>query len=281
MFTFEKNSMSKIWTKLPVVLRAILSGLAVTLSLIVPWGVLYQANIRSTLNTPWCVAVIGVYLVFWWKIVSKYFRINTGNDLVNITKTKNPVPYTVWGWSFLAGSLVTAALYIMLLLTMQVFKLDTTKTFDFSKITFVPFIVYALAASLVASLAEEAGYRGYMQSTLLNKYNFIYAATIVAVVFSISHLLNSGSIYFTGIYIIASANYSFLTKATKSILPAIILHFLIDFLSYCSIWATRGNAASGGLNVSFWLIVAVLLIAAATVVAYLKIFRRSLLVSVK
>lgn len=259
----KKKIMQTFWKNLPVPIRAILSGVAVTLSLIIPWGAMFQANIAGDVNMPWSAGAIVVYVFFWWRSVNRRLK-KTGQD-----KTISS-GYTSWRWAFIIGGLVTAGLYILLLLTMQVFKLDTAKGFDFSKISTLPFFLYALAGSAVAAIAEETGYRGYMQQILLRKYKFVQAVSIVAVVFALGHLINPNAVYFLLLYIIASVNYSFIVKATGSLVPAIILHFLVNFASYCFIWMNRAKPAAE-INVVIWTGIALMLILLGTIIGFFKL----------
>ncbi len=253
------------WKKVPVLIRAILSGLAVSLSLIIPWGAMFQANIAGNINIPWCVVAIAIYTLFWWRFVNKWLKKKETSQ-----KKENTTAQISWGWAFLIGGLVTAGLYILLLLTMQVFKLDTAKGFDFSKISTLSFFLYALAGSAVAAFAEETGYRGYMQQILLGKYRFIPAVCIVAVVFASGHLINPNAVYFLLLYIIASVNYSFIVKTTSSLVPVIILHFLVNFASYCFIWMNRAKPAAE-INVVIWTGIALMLILLGAIIGFLKL----------
>src|SRR5262249_19088382 len=56
-----------LWTRTPVVVRAVLAGAAVTAAGTLPWAALVAANIRRDPAVPWAVPLMTIYLWVFWK----------------------------------------------------------------------------------------------------------------------------------------------------------------------------------------------------------------------
>jgi hypothetical protein len=51
------------WARIPLIIRAIVSGLAVLFVGVLPWPALVAANLRFGSSIPWAVPVMAIYLV--------------------------------------------------------------------------------------------------------------------------------------------------------------------------------------------------------------------------
>src|SRR5262245_33453936 len=63
--------LARLWRSLPVLPRAVITGLAVGAAGTVPWAALVSFNIRYLSAVPWAVPVMAGYLWwFWWYFVN-------------------------------------------------------------------------------------------------------------------------------------------------------------------------------------------------------------------
>ena len=62
--------MLPLWFRLPVVVRAVISGVVVSLVGTLPWALLVRWNQRVLLTVPWAVMPMGIYLWLYWKYLS-------------------------------------------------------------------------------------------------------------------------------------------------------------------------------------------------------------------
>jgi membrane protease YdiL (CAAX protease family) len=125
---------------------------------------------------------------------------------------------------------------------------------QFSAFTIVPTL---LIGAVVAGIAEEAGFRGYMQGPLERRYGPAIAITVTSVIFGLAHL--SHGLFLPAILfdIAWGALFGLLTYLSGSILPAIILHICADALEFFLVWrlAPRTPAPliwQAGANPAFW-----------------------------
>jgi hypothetical protein len=55
------------WSRLPLLLRAILIGLLVTAVPTLLWGILLQVNLKLSAQIPWATILMAAFLVLYWK----------------------------------------------------------------------------------------------------------------------------------------------------------------------------------------------------------------------
>jgi membrane protease YdiL (CAAX protease family) len=123
-------------------------------------------------------------------------------------------------------------------------------------------LALVLVGALVAGIAEEAGFRGYMQGMIEQRHGPAVAILVSGIVFGLSHFLHRqvgfGHLPF---YLAVSAVYGMLTSLTGSIMPGVVLHaagnmldgFLL-VLSGQSSWTSAPKALvwESGPDKSFW-----------------------------
>jgi membrane protease YdiL (CAAX protease family) len=83
----------------------------------------------------------------------------------------------------------------------------------------------------VAALVEESAFRGYMQSDLATRFGFAATAALVAVAFATFHLYGRTLAQWTaglGSWLAISVVFSALVWFSRSLLPALLGHFLLD-----------------------------------------------------
>jgi membrane protease YdiL (CAAX protease family) len=138
-----------------------------------------------------------------------------------------------------------------------------------------------LMAAPVAGVVEEAAFRGYMQGPIERRHGLAIAILITGTMFAIAHL--DFTLILWPYYVAVAAIYGVVTSLTKSILPAIVLHTGGNIYSNIDLWLhgkaewqTSSDAAmliwKTGADASFWFTsIALLMVAAATLSAYLKL----------
>ena len=62
-----ERTMLSLWTRLPIILRAILTGTLVAAAGTLPWAALVAANSKHYPNIPWAVPPTAIYLWLFWR----------------------------------------------------------------------------------------------------------------------------------------------------------------------------------------------------------------------
>ena len=70
----ERDTMTfvhDIWRRLPVVVRAVLTGVAAAVAGTVSWTLLVSANTRHQPALPWAAPVMAAYLLVYWRYLAR------------------------------------------------------------------------------------------------------------------------------------------------------------------------------------------------------------------
>ena len=119
-------------------------------------------------------------------------------------------------------------------------------------------------ASLVSSIAEEIGIRGYFQSTLEAKTTAMLAVIIPTLAIAPGHGLTQGFVWpILLFYFLADTTFGMMVYFTNSILPGILVHAVGLLIFFTLIWpfdATRKTILQAGADAWFWLHIAQIIV---------------------
>lgn len=101
MVEFRKT----LWTRLPVAIRAIVSGIVLAILGTGSWALLVAANLRYGTSVPWAVAPMALYLWFFWKYVLGKTLPESTRETRRTLCRANPLTDHVWGAAIGAGLL--------------------------------------------------------------------------------------------------------------------------------------------------------------------------------
>lgn len=212
---------------MPIV-RAVLIGLLVTASASLPWSLVAVANVRLMPALPWAPAAMAIYLIFWWRFLHRWPQLRA-----------NRLTDAAWRWSLIAGGLGTLAAIALLLALLHRVGMPPQQLPDTSKYPMTTIAVFVIVGSIVAGMAEEAGFRGFMQGPLEERYGPAVAIGITSVFFGLAHLSHGWSPLRIGADIVFGAIYGLVAWASKSILPGIVLHSSFDAFQFTFAGALR------------------------------------------
>lgn len=224
------------WSRLPVLLRAILIGFLVTAVPNLLWGMLLQVNLRLSADTPWAAILMVVFLVFYWNYLQGWGWPRSLAARRRVGLRAPSLSPAVWGWSLLAGGLGLAGSIVFYIVAHRLIRWPVAVAPDFSKFPAITVFVWLVASAMVAGFSEEAGFRGYMQGPLEHRYGPALAILITSVIFGLLHL--SHGMFVPAILFDASwgALYGLLAWRSGSIVPALVLHATADFLEFVLAW---------------------------------------------
>ena len=95
-----------------------------------------------------------------------------------------------------------------------------------------------MMSALVAGGVEEAAFRGYMQAPLERRYGPSIAIAVVALVFFFAHFAPIAAL--PG-FVLGGIMWGLLAFWSGSILPGVILHTLVDTVSFLWAWSNPAH----------------------------------------
>ncbi len=94
------------WRRLPVVVRAVLAGLAMASAGTLPWAFLVSENIRHAATWPWAVPPTALYLWFFWRYANGAGWPRATANSRRTSARASRLPGDVWGIAIMAGVLM-------------------------------------------------------------------------------------------------------------------------------------------------------------------------------
>jgi membrane protease YdiL (CAAX protease family) len=273
------GNFKKKWSKIPIIVRAILIGLSISTIGVLTWSV-----IATVVPMPWSfIVMIGLLWIYWKYFSGKWWPKNTKEfRKINFRRTK--LSTKTWSLAFLAAILIVVIEQSGLVVTFRIIEFPAAQfSAEYSFLERVPLWaawLVVIMISAVAGICEEVGFRGYMQKPLEKRYGPLAAISIVSVVFVIVHLHQawSGPILFQIFFI--SALFGSIAYYSGSLIPGIVAHFIMDICIFSFWWSNlvwqfdKMTIAETGIDLHFifWSLVFILsLISFVYIMSRLKI----------
>lgn len=227
--------------RFPVAVWAVALGLAVTSAGSLPWSALAVLNVRHGDSFPWASVAMAVYLYAFLKYLQGSGPPRSTTETRRRLLRARRLTRSEWRWALVAGGSANAALAAAFIVVSRFGWIHRAQV----SLPVAPvwtIAAWLLTSAAVAGIAEECGFRGYMQKMLEEHYRAPIAIGIASVVFGAIHLTHgfSVAILFDAAW---GAVYGALAYLTGSILPSIVLHASLDALEFFLVWRFAG--ASG------------------------------------
>lgn len=261
------------------ILMVVGSGiLALLLTLFVQgiWSILLVTNLVSSPTIPWAVLVMALLLWLIWQYLNgRWWPASTSEARHRYLRAR-PIPQEVFIWAFVAGMLSIAALTGFWIVLFRLVKVPGNALPDFSSYPLLPVALVLLMASIVGGVTEEAGFRGYLQSTLEREVGGPAAIVIAALVIAPGHGLTQGFVWPTLLfYFFVDVMFGVAAYLTKSILPGIAVHTIGLLTFFTLVWphdAARRLVSEGGADTWFWIhVVQVLIFTPLAILAFRRL----------
>jgi membrane protease YdiL (CAAX protease family) len=245
--------MSLRWSRLPVIVRAVTSGIVVSLAGTLPWAFLVRWNQRVLLTVPWAVLPMGLYLWLYWKYLNGAGWPRATAQARRTSLRANPLSGEIWGRSLLTGLLGLATLLPVLRIMSRLMALpaESEPINVPHAMPFATVFLLLVMASIVAGVVEEAAFRGYMQGPIERRHGIVVAILTTGALFGLGHFTHhpGAVLMMLPYYVSVAAVYGGLAYATNSILPPLVLHASGDVLSLTRLlvtgraeWQVSGSA---------------------------------------
>jgi len=192
----------------------------------------------------------------------------------------------VWGAAVLAGLLGLVAVLLLQDVLAPMVALPHQQDLDPTKYPSWSVAAWVIMGALVAGIAEEASFRGYLQRPIERRHGPIVAILVTGLLFGLAHFTHPEvSIALMPYFLAVAAVYGMLAYLTDSIQPSVALHAggnLFSALGFFtrgrSEWQTRPTPQpliwQTGADASFWgSVVAFIAAAVAATWAYVVLAR--------
>lgn len=269
------GTFKKIWLRIPLVIRAILTGLLISTLGVATWTI-----IGMNLPMPWSFILMIPLLVIYLLYFSGKFKPESTKNIRVLNFRRIALPRRIWILSLLAAAFIVLIEQSGLVVTFRLNDFPAEQfSMEYSFIESIPPWAGWLAIimiSLVAGICEEVGFRGYMQVPLEKKYSPVLAIAIVSVVFVLVHLHQAWSGPILVHIFVLSVLFGTIAYFSQSLIPGIIAHFVMDVCNFAFWWTDLGGQfdrepiQSIGMDIHFilWLIVLI-----SSLIAFVAILR--------
>jgi membrane protease YdiL (CAAX protease family) len=201
-------------------------------------------------------------LLLWlmWQYLGGRWGPQSTSEARRRYRRARPLSGQVFIWAVVAGVLSIVALVGYWIVLIQLVKIPTRVLPDFSGYPLLTVTLVLVMASLVSSLAEEVGFRGYFQGILEHKVSGPVAIVIAALLIAPAHGLTQGFVWPILLwYLFVDVMLGAMAYFTQSILPGIVVHSLGLLVFFTLVWPydpQRRLVWEVGVNTGFWLTVA-------------------------
>ena len=239
-----QNPLSSFWAKLPIWLRAIVSGLVIGLSAANMWPLLLL-NFRA----PLAAIAEAVFLAFYlfWAAGGGPPRMTQMSRAASFRRGKRSRAQWFWGGIGALFFAVTVHASIVLLFRFVAFPLAAFRRgYDLS---FIPGLALKWLAVVVsaasAGICEETGFRGYMQAPMEKRYGAPVAIFVSSLFFTAQHLSKGWATPgMIPIVFGAGVPLGLVAWSSGSLIPGMVGYILMDVGLFAYWWTgIAGNFA--------------------------------------
>lgn len=216
------------WTRLPVIVRAILTGIVIGLVAANVWPILLL-KLGMPLAAAAEVIFLGIYI--WW--VSGGGPPRSWNASRSDSFRTGVLSPSQWAWGLIAAVFFAATVHAAIVVLFRLVPFPAAafhQGYDFSGIPSPQMQWLAILVSAAsAGICEETGFRGYMQRPIEKRHGAVVAILISSLFFTLLHL-NKGWSTAGMVPIVFGAGLllGILAWASGSLIPGIVGHTVMD-----------------------------------------------------
>ena len=230
------NPVTGLWIRLPLVLRAVVSGILIALVAANVWPLLLRQ-----LGVPLAAISEAAFLTLyvWWA---------AGGGSPRSTQTaralsfrSGPLSSRQWFWGLVAAIFFAVTVHVSMVVLFRLVPFpaaDFRLGYDFSFIPTLPLRwLAAVISAISAGVCEETGFRGYMQRPLETRYGATPAILISSFFFMSVHLTKGWSTAgMVPIVFGAGVLLGMLARSSQSLIPCILGHTMMDIGLFAYWW---------------------------------------------
>ena len=249
MRTLSRRIPTVVWTGILAFALTVLAGGV--------WTALLISNLATSPAVPWAVGVMALLLWLMWKYLGgKWWSRSTSQARRRYLRAR-PLSGQVFTLALLAGMLSIVALVGFWIVLFRLVKIPARVLPNYSGYPLLTVILVLVMASLVSSLAEEVGFRGYFQGTLEREVGGPTAIVIASLLIAPAHGLTQGFLWPVLLwYFFADVMFGAMAYLTGSILPGIVVHSIGLLIFFTLVWpydTQRRLVWESGADAGFWI----------------------------
>ncbi len=214
-----------LWGRLPVVVRAVLSGWLVSGIGTGIWVLLSLANQKYFPSLPWAMLPTAGYLWLFWRYFGGDGWPRETAEPRRASLRANQLSPDVWAAAIMAGLVGLVWVLVVQQVLNRLVRLPPQIVSDTSHLPAVTLVGLLFMAAIVAGVVEEAAFRGYMQGPIERRHGPVVAILVTGIMFGFGHFAHPEvGLILMPYYVAVAAVYGGLAYATNSILPSLVLH---------------------------------------------------------
>ena len=252
--------MHALFSRVPAVVWTGILAFVLTVSAGAIWTVLLISNMANSPAISWAVAVMALLLWLMWQYLGGSWRPRSTSELRRLYLRARPLSGQVFALALVAGLLSIVALVGFWIVLHQLVNIPARALPNFSGYPLFTVALVLVMSSLVSSLAEEAGFRGYFQVALERDLRGPIAIVIMSLVIAPAHALTQGFVWPILLwYFCADVMFGTMAFLTRSILPSTLVHSIGLLIFFTLVWPydiQRRLVWDTGANIGFWINVA-------------------------
>jgi membrane protease YdiL (CAAX protease family) len=224
------------------------------------WTLLLLTNLATTPSLPWAVAIMALVLWAIWSYMGGKGPARHTSEARRRYLRANRISLPMFTWALLAGTLSVICLAGVWIVLFRLIRFSGNTVPDLSRYPILSTGAILVMASLVSSVVEEAGFRGYFQGVLEARFGGAAAVLLTAVLIAPAHSLTQGFVWPTMLfYFLVDTMLGTSAYLTKSILPGLTVHTIGLLIFFGLVWPAdrqRESVWLGGPDLWFWIHVA-------------------------
>ena len=232
-----------MWGRLPVVVRAVLTGVAAGAAGTLPWAGLVSANMKHGSVVPWAVPIMAAFLLLYWRYAARGWgwpQSTAGARRANARA--NALHGDAWGAALFAGMLGLVSILLLQGVMSRLVVLPQQRDLDVSQYPALTVLLWVVMSAVVAGVVEETSFRGYLQRPIERRFGPVVAILISGSVFGFVHFTHPEvGLVLLPYYVAVAAVYGALAYLTDSIFPSMVLHAGGNMFSALDLF-TRGRS---------------------------------------
>jgi membrane protease YdiL (CAAX protease family) len=248
------------FNRVPAVVWTGILAFVLTVSAGAVWTVLLISNVATSPAIPWAVAVMALLLWLMWQYLGGTWRPQSTSEARRLYLRASPLSGQVFALALVAGWLSIVALVGFWIVLHQLVKIPARVLPNFSGYPLFTVVLVLVMSSLVSSLAEEAGFRGYFQIALERTFRGPIAIVSMSLVIAPAHGLTQGFVWPILLwYFCADVMFGTMAFLTRSILPSTLVHSIGLLIFFTLVWPydlQRQVVWDTGATTGFWVNVA-------------------------